>query len=228
MAKLRRVEHIARVAIAAASTILLSGCILGYWGYQAQGGGKDSARGEQQTFDFAAADAVNYTRDVLRSEGVLFDTKPDNKIVTRTHDADTSASLIGSAFGVHPEYHYEIEVVPESPRRSTIIVNLVTSDIAETELEKYRPSAKLDLFAKITQMAAQEPPTENTPRSGGVNFALLPKEDLAALAKRATGNSDNWKQIAQDNGLKSATDLGGVKSVWVRNSMIPAPASPPP
>src|SRR5579863_8488802 len=88
-----------------AAAFLVSGCVVGYWGYSAAGGGKDAALGEQRTYDFAKDDALN----ALHSDGVLFDTKPDDSVVTHWQDADTPASMWGSVVGVHPQYHYQIE-----------------------------------------------------------------------------------------------------------------------
>ena len=82
------------------------------------------------------------------------------------------------------------------------------------------PTARLNLFGKIDQLAAQFPPSGGTPKEGGVNYALLPNEDLKGLAKRATGNEDNWRQIAQDNGLQSPTDGASLPSIWIRNTML--------
>jgi hypothetical protein len=48
----------------------------------------------------------------------------------------------------------------------------------------------------------------------------LPKEDLKALAKRATGDANNWQEIAKDNGLTSAADVTPFQNVWVRNSLL--------
>ena len=57
-------------------------------------------------------------------------------------------------------------------------------------------------------------------RGSGVNFALLPGENLRALAKRATGNEANWEKIAADNGLTPSSDLSGVQSIWVSDSLL--------
>jgi hypothetical protein len=58
-----------------------------------------------------------------------------------------------------------------------------------------------------------------------VNYTLLPGEDIEGLAKRVTGNANNWQTIAQDNGLKSPTDTAGLKAVWVRNTLLKPSAS---
>jgi hypothetical protein len=75
-------------------------------------------------------------------------------------------------------------------------------------------------------LASRFPPKSGVPGSGGVNFTLLPNEDLKALARRVTGNPDNWHQIAEDNGLKSDTDVSPFENVWVRNSLLKPPPSP--
>ena len=76
----------------------------------------------------------------------------------------------------------------------------------------------------MDQLAAQFPPSGGTPKEGGVNYALLPNEDLKGLAQRATGNADNWRLIAQDNGLKSPTDGAGLPSIWIRNTLLSGPS----
>jgi hypothetical protein len=135
-------------------------------------------------------------------------------------DADTQAGMLGSIVGKHPQYRYEIAVVPQGSRRSRIIVNVRAEDIADDELAKYKASSRLGLFAKVDDLAIKFPPSGGTPNEGGVNYALLPNEDLKALARRATGNADNWQMIAQDNGLKSPSDAAGLPSVWIRNSLL--------
>jgi hypothetical protein len=59
------------------------------------------------------------------------------------------------------------------------------------------------------------------PSSGGVNFTLLPNENLQSLARRVTGSEANWRQIASDNGLKSPTDVTPFESIWVRSNLLP-------
>jgi hypothetical protein len=135
-------------------------------------------------------------------------------------DADTQAGVLGSIVGKHPQYRYEISVVPQGSRRSRIIVNVRAEDIADDELSRYQASTRIGLFAKVDQLAMKFPPSGGTPSEGGVNYALLPNEDLKALARRATGNEDNWQTIADDNGLKSPSDASGLPSVWIRNSLL--------
>ncbi|MGH7780777.1 MAG: hypothetical protein ACREQR_13210, partial [Candidatus Binataceae bacterium] len=127
----------------------------------------------------------------------------------------------GSMVGVDPQYRYDIEVVPTGARSSRIVANLETQDISDADLPAYLPTKRLNLFGKFDQLASRLPPPSTTPREGGVNFALLPGEDLRALAKRATGNEDNWRQIAKDNALTSSSDLSGVETIWISDDLLP-------
>jgi len=178
------------------------------------------AVGEQHDVAYSANDAFLLTQDTLRGEGVLFEVKSDDKVETLWRDADTPAGTWSSLMGSQPRYRYEIEVVPQSAHSSRIVVNVRTEDIPADDLSKYKATTRLNLFTKIDQLAAKFPPSSGTPNEGGVNYAVLPNEDLKALAKRATGNADNWRQIAQDNGIKSPDDLSGVNSVWIRNTLL--------
>lgn len=207
-------------ATACVIAVLAAGCTSGYWAYNAVGGGTDAAMGEQHDVGYPANDAFLLTQDSLRGDGVLFEVKPDDKLVTLWRDADVPVGLWGGLIGVHPRYRYEIEVIPKGVRRSRIVVNVRAEDIPDEELPNYKATVRLNLFNKIDQLAAKFPPSTGVPNQGGVNFALMPNEDLKALAVRATGNADNWRQIAQDNGLKSPTDTSGLTSVWVRNTML--------
>ena len=206
------------------SIVLFAGCYYApYFANHAAGGGTDAAEGEQHDVPYTANDSFLLTQDVLRGEGVLFEVKSDDKLVTLWKDADTGPGIFGSLVGLHPQYRYEIEVVPNGGRSSRIIVNVRTEDIPDQDLDKYKASARLNLFGKIDDLAAKFPPSGGTPKEGGVNYALLPNEDLKALARRATGNEDNWRQIAQDNGLKSPTDAANLPSVWIRNTLLSEP-----
>ena len=206
------------------SIVLFAGCYFApYFANRAAGGGTDTAEGEQHDVPYNVNDSFVLTQDVLRGEGVLFEVKPDDKLVTLWKDADTGAGILGSLVGVHPQYRYEIEVVPNGDRSSRIIVNVRTEDISDQDLDKYKASTRLNLVGKIDELAAKFPPSGGTPKEGGVNYALLPNEDLKALARRATGNEDNWRQIAQDNGLKSPTDAANLPSVWIRNALLSQP-----
>ena len=193
--------------------LLLAGC--------AAAEGNGAAVGEQHDVPYTVNDTFVLTQDVLRGEGVLFEVKPDDKLVTLWKDADVGAGVLGDLVGRHPQYRYEIEVVEINPRSSRIVANVRVQDIAEEDIAKYSPTTRLNLFTKFDQLAAQSPPTEGTPKEGGVNYALLPNEDLKGLAKRATGNEDNWRQIAEDNGLKSPTDGSNLPSIWIRNTLLP-------
>jgi hypothetical protein len=184
-------------------------------------GDTDTAIGQQHDVPFAAKDSFVMVQDVLRGEGVLFDPKPEEHLVTQWRPGDQSPGIWGDLVGENPRYRYEIEAVPTGPRTSRIIVNVRVEDIAADQIDSYQATKRLDLFQKFDQLAAKFPPAGITPRQGGVNFALLPGEDLKALAKRVTGNEDNWREIAKDNGLSSPTDLSGAQSIWIRDSMLP-------
>ncbi len=95
---------------------------------------------------------------------------------------------------------------------------LLTQDVLRGEgvLFEIQPDDKLVTLWRD----ADTPPSGGTPNEGGVNYAILPNEDLKALARRATGSEDNWQVIAQDNGLKSPSDAAGLPSVWIRNSLL--------
>lgn len=213
------IHRIFKVSICAV-ILLASGCYAGYFANHAAGGDTEAATGEQHDVSYNAHDAFVLTQDVLRGEGVLFEVQPDDKLMTLWRDADTQAGVLGSIVGKHPQYRYEISVVPQGTRRSRIIVNVRAEDIADDDLSKYKASARLNLFDKLDQLAMKFPPSGGTPNEGGVNYALLPNEDLKALARRATGSEDNWQMIAQDNGLKSPSDASGLPSVWIRNSLL--------
>ena len=203
------------------SILICAGCTYApYYANRAAGGGTDAAEGEQHDLPYTAHDSFLLTEDVLRGEGILFEVKPEDKLVTLWKDADVGPGVLGSLVGKDPRYRYEIEVVPLTARSSRVVVNVRVEDIADEDIPKYNATTRLNLFAKIDALAAKFPPSGGTPKEGGVNYALLPNEDLKGLAKRATGNEDNWRQIAQDNGLKSPTDGANLPSIWVRNSLL--------
>jgi len=206
------------------SILFCAGCYYApYYANRAAGGGTDAAVGEQRDFPYTANDSYLLTQDVLRGEGILFEVKPEDKLVTLWKDADVGPGVLGSLVGKHPQYRYEIEVVPLTARSSRVVVNVRAEDIPDEDIAKYNATTRLNLFAKMDQLAAQFPPSGGTPKEGGVNYALLPNEDLKGLAKRTTGNEENWRQIAQDNGLKSPTDGAGLPSIWIRNTLLSAP-----
>ncbi len=99
--------------------------------------------------------------------------------------------------------------------KSKIIANVRTEYVPEADINKYMASRRFNLFQKLDTLAATLPPSRRTPSTGGVNFALLPNEDLRGLAKRVTGDPDNWKVIADQNGLTSPTDVTPFQTIWV-------------
>ncbi|HVA79604.1 MAG TPA: hypothetical protein VNF29_01635 [Candidatus Binataceae bacterium] len=217
-----RSSKILSPAALAMLAMMLAGCIATYAPYSAAGGGTDTVLGEQHDTPYPAQDTFVMTQDVLRGEGVLFEVRPNDHVVTNWRPTDKGAGVFGSLLGVNPQYRYDIEVVPTGTRTSRIVANLQTQDMPDSDLNAYLPTKRLDLFGKFDQLAANLPPPSPTPREGGVNFALLPGEDLPALAKRTTGNEKNWRQIAKDNGLESATELSGIETIWVRDNLLPA------
>ncbi|HLX38545.1 MAG TPA: hypothetical protein VKR29_12120 [Candidatus Binataceae bacterium] len=205
-------------AVALAALLLsLHGCFGSYYTH----GDNDVAVGEEHEVNFPDDQTFVMTQDVLRGHGVLFDVKPEHQIVTYWKPADQPVGTMSSLAGNVAQYRYEVQVVPEGSRRSKIIANVRVENVPQDQVDTYKASRRLNLFNDFDQLAANLPPPPLTPGSGGVNFALLPGEDLAALSKRVTGNPDNWPQIAKDNGLKSVSDTAGVQSVWIANSLMP-------
>jgi len=200
--------------------LLISGCFFNYWTYTTHGGGTDTAVGEEHVVDYPVSDAYSLVQDVLRGEGILFDPQPDNSVTTFWKNAGNPPGFVGGLVGVQPRYRYEIRVVPEGSAKSKIIVNVRADDIPDDQVALYKASRQFDMFHKLDQLAARLPPSPQTPASGGVNFALLPKEDLKGLAKRVTGNADNWREIAKDNGITAPSDVSPFQTLWVRNELI--------
>lgn len=200
----------------------LGGCFFSYTASTEHYSASDSALGEEHEVNYAATDALQLTEDALRGDGILFELQPDNSIITLWREADlnTSSGWLPRLMGQHPRYRYEIQVVPESSQRSKIIVNVRTEGIPDERLASYKASNRYALFSEIDELAAKFPPKSHLPSAGGVNFVLLPNEDLKALAKRATGSESNWVQIAKDNGLKSPTDVSAFQNVWVSNRLL--------
>src|SRR5712692_11750816 len=122
------IRRISKVSICGLM-LFTAGCYAGYFANRAAGGGVDAAMGEQHDVPYTSHDAFLLTQDVLRGEGVLFEVQPDDKLVTLWRDADTQAGILGSIVGKHPQYRYEIAVVPQGSRRSRIIVNVRAEDI---------------------------------------------------------------------------------------------------
>jgi hypothetical protein len=198
------------------------GCYIGYKTYTEHYTAADTALGEEHVIDYPVADGLALTEDALRGDGILFEVQPDNSIVTnwRPADSNTSTGWFSLIIGEHPRYRYEIQAIPQSARRTKIIVNVRTEGIPDQELARYKASNRFALFSEIDELAAKFPPKSNLPSVGGVNFTLLPNEDLKALARRVTGRTENWRQIASDNGLRSDTDVTPFESIWVRNSLL--------
>jgi hypothetical protein len=220
-----------KLLLCAALLLLISGCYAGYFTYSAAGGGSEYAVGEEHVSNFPASQTFVMIQDVLRGDGVLFNVKPENLVVSEWRKANLPVGVFSDLVGVSPRYRYEIQVLPLSGHQSKIVANVRAEDIPEKDIDQFKPSVKLHLFKQFDEYAMKFPPPPSTPSSGGVNFALLPGENLIQLAKRVTGNADNWRQIAKDNNLNSPTDLAGVQSVWVRDSLLPnsgktAPVAP--
>ncbi len=177
--------------------------------------------GEEHQMDFPDHQAFLLAEDALRGDGILFETAPSGQsLTTLWSDINLPVGIISSLAGNLPRYRYEVQVVPEGSSRSKIVVNVRGQNVTEAQLEEYKASRKLNLFAQIDQLARAYPPEAETPTAGGVNFALLPNEDLKGLALRATGSADNWQIIARDNGLKSPTDVAPFQTIWVRNGLV--------
>ena len=203
-----------------------AGCYVSSKTYTEHYNAVDTALGEEHNVDFPAADALQLTEDALRGDGILFEVQPDNSIVTNWRPADfnTPTGWFSLVISQKPRYRYEIQVVPEGGHRSKIIVNVRTEAIPDEQLASYKASNRFALFKEIDELAFRFPPKTGLPTSGGVNFTVLPNENLKALALRVTGRAENWHQIATDNGLKSESDVTPFENIWVRNSLLkPSP-----
>ena len=210
--------------VAVALAVLTSGCYLGYATYRSKGGGTDATVGEEHTVKYQAADAFQLVEDVLRGDGILFEVQPDNQVLTFWRPADNPPNFFAGFIGVKPRYRYQIQVLPEGANSSKIVANVQTEDVPDDQVDKYTAGTRIDFFGKLEKLAAELPPGPRTPMSGGVNFALLPHEDLRGLAKRVTGSADNWKEIAQDNGISSASEVSDFQTIWVKNSLLKSKA----
>jgi len=213
-------------AVVVCALSAVAGCYVGYKHYTEHYTAADTALGEEHVVEYPAADALQLTEDALRGEGILFEVQPDNSIVTswRPADINTPTGWFPLIIGEKPRYRYEIQALPETSHRSKIIVNVRTEGIPDEQLASYKASNRFALFKEIDELASRFPPKSALPSSGGVNFTLLPNEDLKALARRVTGHADNWHQIAKDNGLKSESDVTPFENIWVRNSLLkPSP-----
>ncbi len=201
---------------------VLAGCYVGYKSYTEHYTAADTALGEEHTVNYPPADALQLTEDALRGDGILFERQPDNSIITLWRDADvnTPTGWFHLVISQQPRYRYEIQVNPEDKNKSKIMVNVRTESIPDESLPSYKASARFDLFKEIDELAAKFPPPSQLPTTGGVNFTLLPDEDLRALSKRVTGSEANWQEIAKDNGLSSPAEVTPFENIWVRNSLL--------
>ncbi|MGH7972739.1 MAG: hypothetical protein ACREIC_28835 [Limisphaerales bacterium] len=200
---------------------LLAGCYVGLWGASEHWNAADSALGEEHEINFPVHDTYLLTQDALRGDGILFEVGPNNSLMTLWRNADTKVGFMQSVVGVEqPRYRYDIQVTPEGSHKSKIVVNLHTEGIPDNQVADFKASKRFALFGEIDELAAKYPPPSSTPASGGVNFTLLPNEDLKGLAKRVTGSEDNWRQIAKDNSLKSPSDVTPFQSIWVAGELL--------
>jgi hypothetical protein len=199
-----------------------AGCFVAYRHQTEHWTAADTALGEEHEVPYSQSVALQLIEDALRGDGILFELQPDDSIVTlwRNADIDTPTNWFPLIIGVQPRYRYEIQAVPEGSHKSKIIVNVRTEGIPDEQLSSYKASNRFALFREIDELASKNPPPLSTPASGGVNFTLLPNEDLKALATRATGSAQNWQTIAKDNGLSSPSDVAPFQNVWVRNSLL--------
>jgi hypothetical protein len=210
------------LAVMVSALSAFAGCYVGYRHQTEHWTAADTALGEEHEVPYSESVALQLIEDALRGDGILFELQPDDSIVTlwRNADIDTPTNWFPLIIGVQPRYRYEIQVVTEGSRKSRIIVNVRTEGIPDEQLSSYKASNRFALFKEIDELASKNPPALSTPASGGVNFTLLPKEDLKALATRATGSAQNWQIIAKDNGLSSPSDVAPFQNVWVRNSLL--------
>jgi hypothetical protein len=197
-----------------------AGCFVGHRHQTEHWTAEDTTLGEEHEVAYSQSTTLQLIEDALRGDGILFEVQPDNSIITLWRNADIDTPTGWLIIRVHPRYRYEIQAVPEGSNKSRIIVNVRTEGIPDDQLSSYKASNRFALFKEIDELASRNPPPSSTPASGGVNFTLLPNEDLQALARRATGNAKNWQTIAKDNGLTSATDVTPFENVWVRNSLL--------
>jgi hypothetical protein len=157
----------------------------------------DMALGEQHEINYPAHDAFLIVQDALRGDGILFEVQNANTLFTYWKDVDANVSFFASLMG------------------------------RISQLATYKASNHIHLFEDVDKLAKTYSLPSETPAAGGVNFVLLPNEDLKGLAKRATGNADNWQQIAKDNGIQSPSDVTPFQTIWVRNSLLARQATGP-
>ena len=209
------------IVVLIASLLGCPGCYYApYYVAASEGRGTEASTGEDHEVDAPASNSFVMAQDVLRGEGILFEVKPNNTLDTVWRDAGLPVSGMANFMGVKPEYRYEIRTIEVSPNRSRVIANVEGRDMTDAQVVAFKAAQEFNFFNKLDQLVAQAAPASTTPASGGVNYSLLPKEDLEGLAKRVTGNASNWHQIAKDNGLSSASDVPSSQTVWVRNALL--------
>jgi hypothetical protein len=199
----------------------VAGCYVGHYHETEHWAEADTALGEEHEVPYDQDQARQYMQDALRGDGILFEVQPDDSIITLWRNADQQAATSWLVITTPSLYRYEIQFVAEGSHTTKIIVNVRTEGIPDEDLASYKASNRFELFKEIDELASKEPPPSSVPSSGGVNFTLLPNENLQSLARRVTGNEANWRQIASDNGLKSPTDVTPFESIWVRSNLLP-------
>ncbi len=209
-------------AVMVCALSLSAGCYVGYRHETQHWTAADTALGEEHQLPYSKSATLELTEEALRGDGVLFERQPDNSIITLWRNADigTRTNWFPLIIGVHPRYRYEINAVAEGSHKSKLIVNVRSEGIPDEQLATYKASNRFALFREIDELASKSPPSSSAPATGGVNFTLLPHEDLKALAARTTGKAQNWEIIAKDNGLSSPSDVVPFENVWVRNSLL--------
>ena len=141
--------------------------------------------------NFPAHQSFRLTEDALRGDGVLFDTNPDELgLVSLWNNINIPVGIIASLAGNLPRYRYEVQVVPEGSSRSKIVVNVRGQNVTEAQLEEYKASHKLHLFAQVDKLARDYPPPAETPAadllSGGDDLdAALDADRVGDERRRA-------------------------------------------
>jgi hypothetical protein len=199
----------------------VAGCYVGHHHETEHWAEADTALGEEHEVPYDQDQARQYMQDALRGDGILFEVQPDDSIITLWRNADQQAATSWLVITTPSRYRYEIQFVAKGSHKTKIIVNVRTEGIPDEDLASYKASNRFELFKEIDELASKEPPPLSVPSSGGVNFTLLPNENLQSLARRVTGSEANWRQIASDNGLKSPTDVTPFESIWVRSNLLP-------
>lgn len=209
-------------AIIVCALSAFAGCYVGYRHQTEHWTAADTALGEEHEVAYPQNDATRLIEEALRGDGILFEVQPDGSIITlwRNADINTPTNWFPLIIGVQPRYRYEIQAISAGSRKTRIIVNVRTEGIPDEQLSSYKASNRFALFKEIDELASNNPPAPSATVSGGVNFTMLPHEDLKALSARATGSAQNWQVIARDNGLSSPSDVTPFQNVWVRSSLL--------